>query len=174
MKEIQLTQGQIALIDDEDFELVRRYRWYALYNKNTDSFYALANVPNQGRTLSWCDVIRMHSLIIETPQGLKTDHKNHNTLDNRRENLRICNDSQSAYNRKMRSDNLTGYKGVTFEKHKKLFRAIISVNGQRISLGRYKTAEQASVAYENAAKALHGEFYYRNNNQNEKAIAVNT
>jgi hypothetical protein len=166
VKEIQLTQGQVALIDDEDFELIRPYKWNAQYNKNTDSYYAVANIPNQnGRTKSYVDVIRMHTLIANTPNGLKTDHKNHNTLDNRKENLRICNDSESAYNRKMRSDNQTGFKGITFEKKKKLFRAVISANGKRIGLGRYKTAELASAAYEKAAKELHGEFYYKDSLQ---------
>lgn len=162
MKEIQLTQGQVALIDDEDFELVSRYKWFALYNPNTDSYYALANIPNGGRTLSYCDVIRMHTLIAGTPDGMNTDHKNHNTLDNRRQNLRPCTYSQSSCNRKMRADNSTGYKGVTFEKKKKLFRAMITVDGRRIGLGRYKTAEQASIAYETAAEELHGEFSYKN------------
>lgn len=158
MKEIPLTQGKVALVDDADFDAVSQFKWSAvlfpLY-PGGESYIAFRNVmlPN-GR---W-SAQSMHVFLMEPPQGLVTDHHNHNTLDNQRSNLRIATRAQNQQNRGAFRNNKCGFKGVYFEKHVGRFRANISANGKRHSLGYHQTAEQAAAAYNEAAVRLHGEF----------------
>jgi hypothetical protein len=156
MKEIKLTHNQIAIIDDEDFELVRHYKWYACYFPNVDGFYAMTRIKGDdwkhGKTLL------MHRLILDAPKGVKTDHENKNTLDNRRSNLRVCNSSQNGCNRGKQVNNTTGFKGVSFHAKTNKFRAIIGVNNKLKHLGCFDTAIEASNVYQAAAIELHKDF----------------
>ena len=86
------------------------------------------------------------------------DHINGIKNDNRICNLRAADDSKNAMNRRIRSDNTTGFKGVMFHKKNKKFVSQIQTNGEQKHLGYYATAEQAHQAYVAAAKELHGEF----------------
>lgn len=156
MKEIVLTQGQKAIIDDCDYDLVKVYAWQAAYKSSTNSFYAITTfMDSQGVQ----HTIRMHRLIANTPKGQPTDHKNRNTLDNRRQNLRICTPSQNNCNRKTHSNNASGFKGVSFRRARGKFQAAITLNGKKKYLGLFATAQEASIAYNETAKRLHGEFY---------------
>ena len=89
------------------------------------------------------------------------EHKNRDKLDNRIENLRLSDYKENGYNRGKNKSNTTNFKGVCFHKQAKKFQASIKINYKQIHLGLYATAEEASVAYENAAQKLHGEFYYK-------------
>lgn len=142
-------RGRVALVDDEDYELVSRYRWYAI--KSDDRYYACSSsLPGTypGRTH-----IRMHMLL--TGNAL-TDHKNGNGLDNQRENLRAATYTQNLMNQRVRSDSTTGYRGVTREAHG--WRAVVKANGVRKHLGYFSTPELAARAYDAAAVEMHGEF----------------
>lgn len=90
---IPLTQGQFAIIDDEDYEKVKPHKWRANYCKGISNYY----VQNCG----WgVPTIMMHRLIMNAPKGLVVDHINHNTLDNRKSNLRVCTQSENLRNRR--------------------------------------------------------------------------
>jgi hypothetical protein len=91
----------------------------------------------------------------------EADHENHNTLDNRRSNLRLADVFEQAYNRRLRGDNTSGFKGVCYRKDKKStnkWRARINVRGKRVLLGYFATAEEAHGAYSKAALEYHKEF----------------
>ena len=155
MIEIPLTQGQVALIDDEDFELVSKYKWHVQWNKNTKSFYAGTKIrKSDGKRTT----LQMHRLIVNAQKGQRVDHIHHNTLDNRKSELRICTPSQNQHNRAIQANNTSGYKGVSWHKQRQKWLARIKVNGKRISLGLFLTPELAHAAYCRAALELHGDF----------------
>ncbi len=96
--------------------------------------------------------------IAKTPEGMHCDHINGNTLDNRRANLRNCSAAENARNASKQSGTSTPYKGVSLRKDYGLYRARIRVNGHLIDLGNFKTAIEASIAYETAAANFFGDF----------------
>lgn len=100
----------------------------------------------------------MHRLIMNAQNGQMIDHINGNVLDNRKENLRLCNKSTNAMNCKVHKHNTSGYKGVAWHKQMKKWRAYIVINDKQKSLGLYKTKEEAAKAYNKAALELFGEF----------------
>jgi hypothetical protein len=148
---IPLTQGQTAIVDAEDFEMVSALNWHAHWNPNTQSFYA--RCWQNGRMM-------MHKFILGYDAGEQADHKNHNTLDNRRENLRRCTPMQNSQFRKKRSDNTSGFKGVCL--HNGKWEAAITVNKKTIRLGSFETPEDAGRAYNEAAKNLFTDFAHIN------------
>lgn len=103
-----------------------------------------------------------HRLVIGAESDQIVDHKNGNTLDNRRLNLRICSHAENMRNRKMHKNNALRVKGVYVEIGKRAkgprYVAQIRANGKKVVLGRFDTAEEASIAYQAAAEILHGEF----------------
>lgn len=160
MKEILLTQGKVALIDDEDFEELDKMSWHAWYNKNGDSFYAHHSTYNgKGKNPG---VTRMHRYLMKiVDPKIKVDHIDGNTLNNQKSNLRICESHQNNTNTKeLRSDNTSGYRGVTkyfYNSHKK-WTARLSKNGIVTRLGYFDSPEDAARAFDKAAKQLYGEF----------------
>ncbi len=156
MKEIQLTQGKVALVDDEDYEYLNQYKWYA--NKNANTFYAVRNLSINKKNDS---KIFMHRFITNNMNPkMHTDHFNGNGLDNRKINLRICTNSQNAMNQTKQINNTSGYKGVTYFKNtsNKKWMAAITVNKKRFYLGVYIDIKDAARAYNEAAIKLYGEF----------------
>lgn len=155
MIEIPLTQGQVALIDDEDFEIVSRYKWCASWDQSINSFYATAHTPrHNGRRTT----LRMHRLIMNAQPGQQVDHIHHQTLDNRKSELRFCTNSQNRRNSGKTVRNTSGYKGVCWNKTNCKWQANIRVNFRLNHLGYYATKEEAYAAYCAAAIELHGEF----------------
>jgi hypothetical protein len=103
MREIELTQGKVALIDDEDFDRVSKYKWCFHHHG-----YAVARF---GKRMCF-----MHRFIMNTPQGLFTDHKDHNRLNNQKSNLRICTHQGNNRNKLKESGKLSIYKGVSIQR----------------------------------------------------------
>ena len=112
--------------------------------------------------------IKIHRLIAEATKIIEgivynsdmiVDHANRNTCDNTRENLRLCTKSQNAMNSKARKDNFSGYKGVSWKKDKKKWKAYLSVNGKQIHLGYFDRLEDAVEARVQYAKFIFGEFF---------------
>jgi len=100
----------------------------------------------------------MHRLLIHAPKGMEVDHINGNGLDNRICNLRICTRSQNQINKGLQKNNTTGYKGVSFIKKHRKYRATIRINGKSMYLGEFESAKGAAFAYDNKAKELFGNF----------------
>ena len=153
MKEIQLTQGKVALVDDEDYEYLIQWKWQV--NKNGNKFYAVTSWLINGKYRT----INMHRLITNNKNTkMHTDHINGDGLDNRKINLRICTHSQNAMNRGAQSNNKTGHKGVSYEKKLNKFKVQIRVNKKNITIGYYINLNDAAKAYNSAALKYHGEF----------------
>lgn len=148
MKKIPLTQGKFAFVDDEDFERVNQYRWHIITDGNK-KLYAASNIKGER--------VLMHRFLINIPKGFETDHKNGNSLDNRKENLRKATHGQNIHNSKLRKDNTSGFKGVRKQGNKYIAR--IQINNKQIHLGYFDTALQAAQAYKSASLKYFGKFY---------------
>ncbi len=153
MRKIPLTQGMVAIVDDEDYATLSAFKWYAAKQPN-GRFYAVRDVRKDNKRLH----VRMHREILSADVDYDVDHKNCNPLDNRRENLRIATRAQNLRNCRKRSDNTSGYKGVSWHKASKKWAAYIHVSCKKINLGLYLTPQEAHAAYSMAAEHLHGEF----------------
>ena len=133
----------MAVVDDEDFESVSGIKWRI--NKQKEVSYALSRSGY------------LHRFIMGNPSGMVVDHINHNGLDCRRSNLRVCTRSQNAMNRNgPRRNTISGVRGVTFRKGR--FTAAINVGGISKHLGNFHSAYEASEAYQSANRKFFGEF----------------
>jgi hypothetical protein len=148
---LPLTQGQVALIDDEDFDLVSQSKWCAV--KDGNAYYAQSWTYIDGKKTT----IRMHRIVMNAPKGIEVDHKNNNGLDNRRENLRLCTTVQNSMNQKS-NGGTSKYKGVNWKKTENCWEAGIRVSGKRKFLGHYKEEIEAAKAYDRAALEFFGDF----------------
>ena len=154
MKEIQLTQGKIAIVDDDDFENYGHFSWYA-YNGHRN-FYARRNLRLDENTRT---SIVLHREIMKPGPGFWVDHINHNTLDNRRSNLRICTPQQSAMNHDpLKFKTTSGFPGVTWDKDRKKWSAQICINRNKKHIGQYLDKNEAHKAYIVASKKYFGAF----------------
>ncbi len=153
MQKIPLTQGKFATVDDDVFNELSQYTWHARKSRNT--FYAVRNVSKLGGGYT---ALPMHRQIIDVPSNMKIDHKFGDGLDNRRENLRICTNLQNIHNQYKRQGTLSKYKGVYKRLGYDRYRAQITVNGKKINLGDFSSAEIAARAYDRAARLYFGEF----------------
>jgi hypothetical protein len=151
MKRIPLTQGQVALVDDDDFERLSGHKWCAARDRS-GNFYAVRHIPGP----RWQKTIYMHREVC--PQGAEGDHRNRNTLDNQRRNLRPATHAQNAQNTGRLKNNTSGFRGVYWEKQVNKWRARIYSDKQRHLLGYFLNAEDAARAYDRAAKERFGEF----------------
>lgn len=155
MKRIKLTQNKYALIDDEDFEKINQFKWYAHYYRS--GWRAIRNIrKSNGR---WTAQL-MHRLIMNTPEGMDTDHENHNGLDNQKHNLRVCTNAQNQHNQKLRQLGTTSshYRGVYWHKAGKKWAAQIQLNNKQIHLGLYPNEITAAKDYDIKATKLFGKF----------------
>jgi len=146
-KLIPLTQGQVAMVDAEDYESLMDWNWHAYWNKCTKSFYA-----QRSDSKLW-----MHRMILKCGKGEEGDHINHDSLDNRKENLRKASRSQNACNMRI-SVNTSGFRGVSWSKSNKKWQAQIKIHQRPIHLRFYEAKEDAARAYDNAAIIHHGDF----------------
>lgn len=154
MKKIKLTKGMYAKVDDEDFETLNKMKWLALgYNKKC---YAARN----GKMVNGCrdSIILMHRAIMGDKKGVHYDHINGDTMDNRKENLRVATLSQNMMNRKSNKGSSSQYKGVSWYKNGGKWRAYIKLNKKLIALGYYSKEEDAALAYNKKAIELFGEY----------------
>ena len=155
--QIPLTQGQVALVSPHRYADVAQFKWSARWCKETQSFYALRNSPQvNGKS----HIIAMHRYILGLEYGdpRQGDHRNHDTLDNRDDNLRIVTRTQNAKNRRHYRSGRSGFKGVDFHVTVQRYRARISHNGRTLLLGYRDTPEEAYKLYCDTAFQLHGEF----------------
>lgn len=143
MKEIPLTQGKFAIVDDADFDRLNVPSW--CFHK-----HGYAQCKSGGR------VRKMHQFILDCPVGMSVDHANGNRLDNRRANLRLATRSQNAQNSRIRANKVVVMKGVSMDRGR--YRARITLNQKTVFLGSFGTADEAHRAYCEAAPKVFGEF----------------
>lgn len=161
---IPLTQGQFALIDVEFSDLCK-LTWYAHKNPTRSSDRCYVAGTNIKQLNGNYKSKLMHRIILsrvlnrELLPHEQVDHVDLNPLNNRVSNLRLATPSQNCVNKKKRSDSTSPYKGVTYQKDSKNWRAYIFENGHIRTLGCFKTPELAHAAYCERAKELHGEFF---------------
>lgn len=153
MKEIELTRGYVTLVDDEDYEKFSSHKWHY-----TTVGYAATDIGGRKNKKK----ILLHRLITGAGENDIVDHISGNKLDNRRCNLRITDKKGNQRNQGLRVDNSSGYKGVYWDKSSQKWKAQITVDHKRISLGYHPTKEDAAKAYNDAASKLHGEFAFIN------------
>jgi hypothetical protein len=149
---VPLTQGYEAIIDAADVTLVEGYKWYTA--KRTRSVYAARNDYSGLKHRK----VLLHRTIMGEPESLQIDHEDSDGLNNRRKNLRVATRSQNMHNMRKVTTNSSGFKGVFFEKGKRLWVASIKLNSKKIFLGRFSTPEEAHAAYCLASEKYHGEF----------------
>lgn len=150
-KEIILPCGRIALVDDQDFNLVSQFKWRSFSPRNV--FYAVANIKapkGKGHGLL------MHRLLMGV-KGKSIDHINGNGLDNRRENLRLATAKQNAFNIPKRKGCTSRFKGVSWDASKKRWESKLMAD-RKIFIGRFSDEVEAAKAYDNAAVEHFGSF----------------
>lgn len=153
VREIRLTQGKVALVDDSDAERVDRAgTWVAIESTTCPGrWYAYRTEYCPKRT------VYLHRFIMGAPKGLQVDHADGDGLNCRRNNLRLATRSQNCANAKKRRDAKTSqFKGVTFVCGR--WQAQITVDGKQCRLGRFYSEEEAARTYDDAAERHFGVF----------------
>jgi hypothetical protein len=150
---VALSRGYVAIIDYEDIDKVQGWNWSAAVHRS-GRVYALRGITVPGKPRA----VFMHRIIAGDPdRSLDVDHINGNTLDNRRQNLRPATRAQNSWNSRLRSNNTSGRRGVSFCKMTGRWSALIRSNGKGPKrLGRFATVEEAAAAYEAAALEQRG------------------
>ena len=149
-KEIQLTQGIVTIVDDEDYEYLNQFKWYLL--KSHTNYYAIRTIRPENK------LIQLHRIVIKAKKGEMVDHINGNKLDNRKSNLRICTNSQNCQNKKISKFNKSGFNGVSWCKKNKKWVAQIACNNKKMHIGYFTNPIDSARAYNKAAIKYHGEF----------------
>lgn len=157
-KQVELNNGLCAIVDFCDFDKISKFKWKAIKG-NKNSHYVTSGFWDKKAKKQ--RLLTMGRVVLDAGPYQYVDHINGNPLDNRRINLRLCSPSQNSCNKKLRSDSVCGYKGVT--KYKTKFMARIGVSGKRKTIGYFYSALEAARAYDKAAIVLHGEFARINN-----------
>jgi hypothetical protein len=153
MKEIPLSQGKVALVDDADYEWLSQWKWSYFDNKTAHTGYAY-RLTDSGKGEF------LHRMLLGASEGQDTDHINHNGLDDQRHNIRLCTRSQNNANSRKHAFCSSQYKGVTFrgQAHTGKWIAQASAGGRQRYIGIFLREEDAARAYNAFALKTWGEF----------------
>lgn len=155
MEKIKLSQNKEALIDVEDYHRLKKYKWYV--SRSPWGYCARANIKENGKRKT----LYMHRHVMNAPENKEIDHINHNGLDNRKTNLRVCSHAENMRNRKKNRNSISKFKGVK-PAGKKDWQAIITINDKEKYLGCFTSEIEAAIAYNQAAIEYFGEFAFLN------------
>lgn len=165
MIKILLTQDKFTLIDNKDFDIISKYKWYA--HRRRKNYYAETTKKQKH--------ILMHRLIMNiiNPE-IQIDHIDGNGLNNQRHNLRICTHQENHFNKKSRKNSSSKFKGVSWHSSHKKWRCVIGINTKHIHLGYFDNEKEAAYVYDIAAKQYFGEFANLNFNNEDDYNNENT
>ena len=151
---VKLNYNLETIIDDDCFELVSKYHWYADFDKKLGKYYAKTTSRVGGKRMN----LRMHRLIMNAKKWQVVDHVNRDTLDNRTFNLRLCSVRDNTKNRSLNKNNTSWYKGVVWHTQVKKWQSRLSFHGKWISLWLFDDKIEAAKAYNLAAISHYWEF----------------
>ena len=146
---VELTKGLKTTIDDRDVWILEGNKWVASGNTDKERFYA---VRGKGKTR-----VSLHRVLLDAPKGMQVDHIDGDTLNNRRNNLRLCTSQQNTFNSKKKTS-ASKYKGVWYNKRLKKWTSRLMINGKNLYFGLFDTEEGAGIAYNEGAREHFGEF----------------
>jgi hypothetical protein len=153
--QLELRTNVFCIIDEQDFAMLEPYKWYC-YKSSSGALYAMSTIKGK--------VQRMHRFLLgmATNNHLQVDHLNHNTLDNRRCNLRVVSRAQNLQHRRGPQNFSSAYKGVGWHPCRRLWRVRIYDKGKRVEVGHFRDEVEAALAYDRKALEVYGEFAHLN------------
>lgn len=154
MKRIPLTDGKFALVSDCDYVALRHHQWGYMHTRKGGQYARRTVRDKQGIQRLMHDVVARRMGL----QGPQVDHRNCDTLDNCRSNLRAATNSQNHANEGVRKNNTSGFKGVSWSAWTGRWMAGIKVNYKRIHLGYFTQKVKAAKAYNQAARKHFGKY----------------
>jgi len=153
MKIIKLTQNKVAFVDDEDFEYLNKFKWYAQKGGNT--FYAVRNEYLNGKHKQ----IRMHRVVLSVlDKKIMVDHADRNGLNNTKLNLRLCDNAENQWNTGLSICNTSGIKGIDYDKSRNKWRVQLRHKGRKYTFGRFINLQDAINVYNRKVKELRNKF----------------
>jgi hypothetical protein len=153
MKKIPLTQEKFAVVDNDDFARVNKFKW-CLDTKGM-RLYALRSITRRGH----CHTIYLHRFILNAPKGKQVDHIDGDGLNNRKKNLRLCSSAQNKYACRRKSRSATSrFRGVCWDSARQKWKVMLTYRDRPFNLGRFDCEIAAAHAYDKKARELFGNF----------------
>ena len=159
MRDLALTQGKVALVDDADYERVGAFKWSARQEKRRPHCWYAVRTIHKSKKISKAKTVYLHRVILDPLDGFDVDHKDGDGLNCQRSNLRVATRSQNNMNRAVKAPNKTGYTGIEVKRDRPSpYVARIHVNGRTIRSPAFATLEEAVTARAALVQQYYGEF----------------